>query len=175
MAYGMWGLTILLEIVLFLALQRKPFWWFRTYIFFNLIESIPLYLVLHHGTKLEYKELYYFIDLVNIALGVMTVTETWKRLNRVAFSMNILLGMIVASYGGMMIHRPDITHILHDELLIPNLGCLAIWIFAMWRYNGDMTTEEITTPPESLEPEETTELPAEQAEELPGAPAPTEP
>ena len=141
-----WRLTILLEVVILAGA-----WWRRAWISipvfvgtiaFCAVQSIPLAIVLRHGSKLDYYYTYYAIDIATIAAYVLSAMQCWRypRWRPISLTMMIYLLCKLPVYWLIHIGHRQVAGAYLGDLRFANLACYLVWAFMVWRYDVAVPT-----------------------------------
>lgn len=138
---------IVLLIVLWLRHRARTFPIFTTLIAMNIVRSVTLYSVFHHGTPAAYRVVYMALALVDYSLQigvayelashVFRPTGTWAPDVRKGFLILVIIGVVIAAAIACMPTPPEKTVLksLLDRLNLFSSAVLCVLFVGMIRFS----------------------------------------
>lgn len=142
---AIWQFTILLEFAILTGLWWRRYWVsipiFTATIAFCAVQSIPLSIILRHGTKLDYYYAYYAIDLMTVACYILSAVQCWRYLRFRVLSLTMAIWLLAKAPVYVLIstgHR-RVAGLYLGDLRFANIACYFVWAFVVWRYDERVT------------------------------------
>lgn len=142
MDMGIWQITIFLEFIVLAGFVYRRvliryFPWVATTVLVSVLETIPLASIYRQGSDNDYYFAYYFCDLVNILLYIMSARECSNRgrFSCITFTIVIYLSVKSITYALMAFHRLDASFRLANDMRMLNIACYCVWGLTVWGYD----------------------------------------